>query len=81
MKLDPFGAGFYELERAEKLRSIALVEAVRDAVGPEVVEGYFALPAGRGLGVTLDEDIIRAHPRQQAHFNLFTADWHKRKAA
>src|SRR5271157_2189593 len=34
-KLDPFGAGFYELERAEKLRSIALVEAVRDAVGPD----------------------------------------------
>ncbi len=36
MKLDPFGAGFYELERDEKLRSIALVEAVRDAVGPDV---------------------------------------------
>jgi galactonate dehydratase len=36
LKLDPFGAGFYELERAEKMRSIALVEAVRDAVGPDV---------------------------------------------
>jgi len=36
LKFDPFGAGFYELERAEKLRSIGLVEAVRDAVGPEV---------------------------------------------
>ena len=34
-KLDPFGGGFYELERAEKLRSIALVEAVRSAVGPD----------------------------------------------
>ena len=34
-KLDPFGAGFYELERAEKMRSISLVEAVRDAVGPD----------------------------------------------
>jgi len=34
-KLDPFGAGFYELERSEKLRSIALVEAVRGAVGPD----------------------------------------------
>ncbi len=34
-KLDPFGAGFYELERKEKLRSIALVEAVRGAVGPD----------------------------------------------
>jgi galactonate dehydratase len=34
-KLDPFGAGFYELERKEKLRSIALVEAVRGTVGPD----------------------------------------------
>lgn len=36
LKLDPFGAGFYELSRAEKHRSIGLVEAVRDAVGPDV---------------------------------------------
>ncbi|GHO42518.1 galactonate dehydratase [Ktedonospora formicarum] len=36
LKFDPFGAGFYELEREEKLRSLSLVEAVRDAVGPEV---------------------------------------------
>ncbi|RPJ37487.1 MAG: mandelate racemase/muconate lactonizing enzyme family protein, partial [Chloroflexi bacterium] len=36
LKFDPFGAGLYELERAEKLRTISLVEAVRDAVGPDV---------------------------------------------
>src|SRR5688572_29417821 len=36
LKLDPFGAGVYELDRAEKTRAVALVEAVRDAVGPEV---------------------------------------------
>ena len=36
LKFDPFGAGFYEMERAEKLRVIELVEAVRDAVGPDV---------------------------------------------
>src|SRR5205807_4347477 len=36
LKLDPFGAGVYELGRQEQLRSIALVEAVRDAVGPDV---------------------------------------------
>ncbi|MCS6827442.1 MAG: mandelate racemase/muconate lactonizing enzyme family protein, partial [Caldilinea sp.] len=36
LKFDPFGAGYYEMERSEKLKSIALVEAVRDAVGPEV---------------------------------------------
>ncbi len=36
LKFDPFGSGFYELTREEKLRSIALVEAVREAVGPEI---------------------------------------------
>src|SRR5512146_2156672 len=36
LKFDPFGAGLYELERAEKSRTISLVEAVRDAIGPEV---------------------------------------------
>ena len=35
LKLDPFGAGFYELDRAEKSKAVALVEAVRDAVGPD----------------------------------------------
>jgi galactonate dehydratase len=36
LKLDPFGAAWYELERDELLRSVALVEAVRSAVGPDV---------------------------------------------
>lgn len=31
-----FGTGFYELQRHEKLEIIALVEAVRDAVGQDV---------------------------------------------
>ena len=35
VKFDPFGAGFYEMERAEKRKVITLVEAVRDAVGPD----------------------------------------------
>jgi galactonate dehydratase len=35
LKLDPFGAGRMELDHAETMRSISLVEAVRDAVGPE----------------------------------------------
>jgi len=47
---------------------------------PEVVDGYFALPTGPGLGVTVNEDAIRDHPRQNIHFNLFGEDWHKRKA-
>jgi galactonate dehydratase len=36
LKFDPFGAGYYEMERAEKTKTVALVEAVRDAVGPDV---------------------------------------------
>ncbi|MCL4248967.1 MAG: mandelate racemase/muconate lactonizing enzyme family protein [Anaerolineae bacterium] len=36
LKIDPFGAGYYELNRDEQARSVALLEAVRDAVGPEV---------------------------------------------
>ncbi len=47
---------------------------------PKVVDGYFSLPQGPGLGVTLDEDVIAANPRQHLHFNLFAEDWHKRDA-
>ena len=47
---------------------------------PEVVDGYFALPEGPGLGLTCNEDVIAAYPRRQTHFNLFAEDWHKRKA-
>lgn len=36
LKLDPFGAGMFELDANETARSISLVEAVRDTVGPEV---------------------------------------------
>ncbi|MTE18913.1 mandelate racemase/muconate lactonizing enzyme family protein [Streptomyces sp. TRM43335] len=35
LKLDPFGTGHFELDHTETLRSVALVEAVRDAIGPE----------------------------------------------
>jgi galactonate dehydratase len=47
---------------------------------PEVVDGYFELPSGPGLGVKLNEDVIKANPRGQIHFNLFSEDWHKRQA-
>ena len=47
---------------------------------PEVVDGAFPLPQGPGLGVTLNEDVIQAHPKQNIHFNLFKEDWHKRQA-
>jgi len=48
---------------------------------PQVVDGYFALPEGPGLGLKLNEDVIAAHPQRDVHFNLFADDWHKRDAA
>jgi galactonate dehydratase len=47
---------------------------------PEVVDGYFALPQGPGLGVTLDLDAAAEHPRQDVNFDLFAEDWHRRQA-
>ena len=48
---------------------------------PEVVDGYFSLPAGTGLGVELDKEVIAAHPKKDVHFNLFAEGWEKREAA
>jgi galactonate dehydratase len=45
---------------------------------PEVVDGYFGLPEGPGLGVELDEEVIEAHPKQDVHFNLFAEGWERR---
>ena len=36
LKVDPFGAGMFELDAEETAHSLALVEAVRDAIGPDV---------------------------------------------
>jgi galactonate dehydratase len=47
---------------------------------PEVSAGSFALPQGPGLGVKLDEEVVRAHPQQKIFFNLFADDWHRRQA-
>lgn len=47
---------------------------------PEVIDGSFALPQGPGLGVQLNEDVIREHPQQKIFFNLFTENWHRRQA-
>jgi len=47
---------------------------------PEVVDGHFAVPDAPGLGVTLDVDVVRAHPMQDIHFDLFAEDWHFRQA-
>lgn len=47
---------------------------------PQVVDGYFALPEGPGLGVTINEEVIAEHPKQDIHFDLYADDWHKREA-
>jgi len=56
---------------------------VKDAATglPEVVDGYFALPEGPGLGLKLNEEVIAAHPQRELHFNLFADDWHRRQVA
>jgi galactonate dehydratase len=47
---------------------------------PEVVDGYFALPSGTGLGAVLDEDLVREYPQREIHFDLFREDWQYRQA-
>jgi galactonate dehydratase len=47
---------------------------------PEVKDGYFSLPGGPGLGVTINEEFIKDHPMQAENFNLFKEDWHRRQA-
>jgi galactonate dehydratase len=47
---------------------------------PEVVDGHFALPSGPGLGVVLNEDVVREHPQREIHFDLFREDWQYRQA-
>jgi galactonate dehydratase len=47
---------------------------------PQVRDGYFSLPTGPGLGVSLNEDVVEAHPYRRQHFNLFAEDWQRRQA-
>lgn len=63
LKLDPFGAGTFELEPEERRRSIALLEAVRDAVGPDIeimveMHGRFS-PA---TAISIARDIAHLRP-------------------
>ena len=41
----------------------------------------FPLPTGTGLGVTLNEDFVLAHPMERVDFNLFRSGWEKRSQA
>jgi len=57
LKLDPFGAGAGELAREEHLASLALVEAVRDAVGPDVeifIEMHGRFTAAQAIALARD---------------------------
>jgi len=47
---------------------------------PEVVDGFFPLPSGPGLGVQLDHSVLEQHPRRRVFFNLFAENWHRRQA-
>jgi galactonate dehydratase len=47
---------------------------------PAVAGGHFALPAGPGLGVTLDRGVVAQHPRRALFFDLHKAGWQLRQA-
>jgi len=53
-----------------------VVEAVPGTPRPK--DGYFHLPQGPGLGISLNEDLIKEHPFTEKFFNVFEADWHIR---
>jgi galactonate dehydratase len=59
LKLDPFGSAWMRLPPAERRRSIELVAAVRDAVGPDVeimieMHGRFSAAAAVGIAAQLE---------------------------
>ncbi len=47
---------------------------------PDVSDGYFTLPTGSGLGISLDYEALAEHPRRSVHFDLFAEDWQRRQA-
>jgi galactonate dehydratase len=56
-----------------------VVEAVPGTPRPK--DGYFHLPQGPGLGVSLNEDLIKEHPFKAGFFNMFEPNWHMRQFA
>jgi L-alanine-DL-glutamate epimerase-like enolase superfamily enzyme len=53
-----------------------VVEAVPGTPRPR--DGFFYPPEKPGLGVELNEDLIKEHPYKEGFFNLFAEDWHRR---
>ena len=66
-------------EHFNDFQELWVKEAATGGGYPDVVDGYFPLPEGPGLGVTLNEDLIAEHPFQEGSFNLWDEDWHKRE--
>jgi galactonate dehydratase len=63
LKIDPFGTGHFELDHEATLYSVSLIEAVRDAIGPEAellieMHGRFS-PA---TAIRLAKELERFHP-------------------
>lgn len=78
------------LHLAASTPNIMIQENFNDFDAPYVMEaatgvpaidedGCVTLPTGPGLGVTVHEDIIAAHPSQNVHFDLFKTNWQKRE--
>jgi len=54
-----------------------VVDAVPGTPRPK--DGYFYPPDKPGLGVSLNEDLIKEHPMKAGFFNMWEADWHMRQ--
>ena len=57
LKFDPFGVGLWELGRAERKLTLEIVDAVRDAVGPDVelfIEGHARLTVHEAIRVGIE---------------------------
>ena len=56
-----------------------VVDAVPGTPRPQ--DGYFYPPQGSGLGISLNEDLIKEHPYKEGFFNMFEPNWHMRQFA
>jgi len=54
-----------------------VVDAVPGTPRPK--DGYFYPPEKPGLGVELNEDLIKEHPYKEGFFNMWEKDWHMRQ--
>jgi galactonate dehydratase len=54
-----------------------VVDAVPGTPRPK--DGFFELPERPGLGIELNEALIKEHPYREGFFNMWEPDWHKRQ--